>query len=158
MAKVSTRMEVEGTLYYPFLTKVNPRAGKYTTVFGSLKEADARALKEAGGNVMSKPEFGGFYIQLKNGQLTTVVDSQANTMTEDQVSKIGSGTTALVKIAIIPGSFANPAQTYDGIQVLKLTEYKSGGVTAPFQKREGYVAGKEPAKKPSAEWEEDLNE
>lgn len=154
------REEITGILYYPFLNRTHPRSEQYQVTLGQLDKETVKRFKEAGAAVQKHDEMG-WSIILKNKMIPQVVDAQANPMTANQCGKVGKGTQAIVKVAIIPTKFANPSQNFDWIQILKLVEYTGGAGGSKPQPREGYVAGPDdspPAEKLAGEWEEDITE
>lgn len=98
---------VEGVMYWPFLTRVNKMADKYTFDLGQLSDDAVQAIKSLGtsSTVRTKekrseddPDRGRF-ITIKSVYPIRFKDKTKQDVPEEDLSRLGSGTKVKVKLA-----------------------------------------------------------
>ena len=117
---------VEATLFWPFLTKKNEMAGKFTVDLGKLDKATMKAIKDIGlgERIRTKDDDRGMFVTCKTNFPPKVVDMSG--MDVDG-SIVGNGTTANVKVQAYDGKYPGLFAGFNIVQVIDMIEYTSGG-------------------------------
>lgn len=132
---------IEGTLYWGHFNRIHKLSGKYKVTVGQLERGLAEQLKAAGAKVTSR-EGQGLSVSFSSTNPIEVRDSALNVMTNEQVDKIGNGSTCKFNVSVRPSKWSNAQQNCNGVQVIKLVEFNGAGAPAKsFQKEEGFKAG-----------------
>ena len=117
---------VEATLFWPFLTKKNEMAGKFTVDLSKLDKTTIKAITDIGlgERVRTKNDDRGMFVTCKTNFPPKVVDMAG--MDVDG-SVVGNGTTANVKVQAYDGKYPGLFAGFNIVQVIDMVEYTSGG-------------------------------
>lgn len=146
---------IEGTMYWPFLTRDNPKQpGKHTFDLCNLTDKDIKAIRSLGVDIEPRTKEGqeerGRFITLKQKSVGNdgthwpmrFKDKDGNTYSVDELSKLANGSQVRVKI----GTYSNGFGTW--------LNYVAGRVIKPvWYESSDDGLGDSPEKK-----EEDLND
>ena len=126
-------MSIQGTiilkdvqLYWPFLTKKNELAGKYTVDISALTKEHIKAISNLGldERVRSKDDDRGMFITCKSNFPPKVMDKAKGVV---DGSIVGNGTTADVKVQAYDGKYPGLFAGIAAIKVKELVEYNNNG-------------------------------
>lgn len=130
---------VKGTLYWPYFSTKNKLSNKYSVTIGNLDRNIAEQMKAAGAKISNK-EGQGLSVIVKSDTPILVVDSNLDTLSATQLSKVGNGTIAEFNVRVAPSKWSNSIQACNGVKILKLVEF-IGKAPKSFEKGEGFRVG-----------------